>query len=124
MTTERKWTLAAMGSSLVGIGLARLAFDPLQAALVDSDWFSDGAAAYLADANLIGYVLGALVAKWLAQRVPTIMLLRVMMIAVSLSFLLCFHESLPFGWFFFGDWSLGSPVELSWWWPHQRSLPT
>lgn len=108
MTTERKWTLAAMGSSLVGIGLARLAFDPLQAALVDSDWFSDGAAAYLADANLIGYVLGALVAKWLAQRVPTIMLLRVMMIAVSLSFLLCFNESLPFGWFFF--WRLVSGI--------------
>lgn len=101
LTTERKWILAAMGSSLIGIGLARLAFDPLQAALVESDWFTDGAAAYLADANLIGYVLGALVAKWLAQRVPTIMLLRIMMIAVSLSFLLCFSDSMPFMWFFF-----------------------
>jgi predicted MFS family arabinose efflux permease len=101
LTPERKWTLAAMGSSLVGIGLARLAFDPLQAALVEANWFTDGAAAYLADANLIGYVLGALVAKWLAQRVPTIMLLRVMMIAISLSFLLCFSESMPFQWFFF-----------------------
>lgn len=107
-TTERKWTLAAMGSSLIGIGLARLAFNPLQAALVESGWFTDGAAAYLADANLIGYVLGALVAKWLAQRVPTIMLLRIMMIAVSLSFLLCFSESLPFFWFFF--WRLVSGI--------------
>jgi len=93
--------MAAMGASLVGLGLARFAFAPVQPALVAAGWFSKGAAAFLAAANLLGYLGGALYAVKAARHISAPALLRGMMLLVSLSFLTCASPSLPFAWFFF-----------------------
>jgi len=93
-------TAAAMGAVLVGVGLARSAFAPLQPALVADHWFTGRDATLLAAANLGGYLVGALIGAPLARRFPVTAILRTLMILVGLSFLACADESLPFAWFF------------------------
>jgi len=93
-------TLAAMGASLVGLGLARYCFDPLEPALVVAGWFSKGGAAFLAAANLGAYVFGAVFGAPLARKISATTLLRASMVAVTLSFWACSDRALSFGWFF------------------------
>ena len=89
-----------MSATLVGVGLARFAFAPVEAALVENFWFPASEAAYLAAANLSGYLLGALLARVLARRFPAVTILRAMMLVVAASFLACASDSMPFAWFF------------------------
>ena len=49
-------TLAGLGASFVGIGLARFAYTPLIPALIAAHWFAPSAAVYLGAANLAGYL--------------------------------------------------------------------
>lgn len=92
-------TVAAASAVLVGIGLARFAFDPLQPALVSAGWFHSGGSARLASANLTGYLLGALIAAPLSRRIAARNLIRAAMLAIAVSFLVCAAEESPFGWF-------------------------
>lgn len=66
------WRAALSGccASLVGIGLARFAYTPLLPAIVDAHWFASSDAAYLAAANLVGYLAGALLARPMAKQAP------------------------------------------------------
>ena len=93
-------TFAAIGASLVGLGLARYAYAPLQPALVAAGWFTKGGAALLAAANLGGYFFGALFGARLARRVSSTVLLRLAMLITALSFLACADRAMPFVWFF------------------------
>jgi predicted MFS family arabinose efflux permease len=61
---------AGLCSSLVGIGLSRFAFSPLIPFLVSEHWFAVSQAAYLGAANLMGYVVGALIILDLARAIP------------------------------------------------------
>ena len=61
---------AGLCSSLVGIGLSRFAFSPLIPLLVSEHWFAVSQAAYLGAANLMGYVVGALISLDLARAIP------------------------------------------------------
>ena len=90
---------AGLCSSLVGIGLSRFAFSPLIPPLVSEHWFAASQAAYLGAANLLGYVLGALISLDLARAIPVRPLLRAMMLVVTASFFASGYP-LPFVWFF------------------------
>jgi len=90
---------AGLCSSLVGIGLSRFAFSPLIPPLVNEHWFAASQAAYLGAANLMGYVIGALISLDLASAIPVRPLLRAMMLIVTASFFASGYP-LPFLWFF------------------------
>jgi predicted MFS family arabinose efflux permease len=98
---------AGLCASLVSIGLARFAYTPLIPALIQAHWFSANDVVYLSAANLVGYLVGALIGRPLAHRMSNQQTLRLMMALVTLSFFACaFPVSLI--WFFV--WRLLSGV--------------
>ncbi len=101
-------TVAAFGALLVGVGLARFAFAPMQPALVVDGWFSGSGAALLAAANLGGYLIGTLSGSRIARRVDATLVIRISMLVVAVSFFVCAEQSMPFIWFFL--WRLASGV--------------
>lgn len=102
-----RWVSAGLSASLVGIGLARFAYTPLIPALIEAGWFAPADVVYLGAANLAGYLAGALTARSLAARLGTVRLLRISMVAVTLSCLAC-SVPLSFAWFL--AWRLVSGV--------------
>jgi predicted MFS family arabinose efflux permease len=90
-----------LGSSLVGLGLARFAYTPLIPALIAAKWFSPTEAVYLGAANLAGYLAGALIARELAAQAGAVRTLRGMMVLASLCFFAC---SVPVSFFWFFAW--------------------
>jgi len=94
--------LTGFMATLSGIGLARFAYTALMPQMVQAGWFSGEQAAYLGAANLLGYLVGALLAATLAERYNALRVLRYSWIAVTLSFAACVWL-LPLGavaWFF------------------------
>jgi predicted MFS family arabinose efflux permease len=98
---------AGLCASLVSIGLARFAYTPLIPSLIQAHWFSAGDVVYLGAANLVGYLIGALIGRPLAQRTSNTTALRLMMVAVTLAFFACGFP-LSVAWFF--GWRLLSGV--------------
>jgi predicted MFS family arabinose efflux permease len=98
---------AGLCASLVSIGLARFAYTPLIPSLIQAHWFSASDVVYLGAANLVGYLIGALIGHPLAQRTSNTTALRLMMFAVTLSFFACGFP-LSVSWFF--GWRLLSGV--------------
>lgn len=86
-------------ATLAAVGLARLAYTPLLPAVIHQGWFHSSQAVYLGAANLLGYLLGALLAVRLSERFDSRKLLGISFAAIALSFILC---ALPaaFSWFF------------------------
>jgi len=99
--------LAAMCALLAGIGLARFAYTPLLPALVTSRWFGPADAAYLGAANLLGYLFGALVARWAGRRMTLPPLLRFMMAATTAAL---FLSALPLGFLWLLVWRVVTGV--------------
>ena len=98
---------AGLCASLVSIGLARFAYTPLIPSLIQAHWFSASDVVYLGAANLVGYLIGALIGRPIAQRTSNKTALRLMMVAVTLAFFACgFPLSLT--WFF--GWRLLSGI--------------
>ncbi len=97
--------IAGAAATFVGIGLARFAYTPLIPAMVNAAWFSDAQAAYLGAANLLGYLVGAVIAHRLAERLGVIRCLRASFVTVALSFVLSAADA-PFVWFFI--WRFGA----------------
>ncbi|HEY8973092.1 MAG TPA: YbfB/YjiJ family MFS transporter [Burkholderiaceae bacterium] len=91
-------SLAGLCATLVGNGLGRFAFVALMPALIQAGWFSKAQASTLGVATLVGYVFGAAVADSLAARWSSARLLRVSMLACSLSFLACAFEGAGMAW--------------------------
>lgn len=98
---------AGLCASLVSIGLARFAYTPLIPSLIEAHWFSASDVVYLGAANLVGYLIGALIGHPLARRTSNKTALRLMMVAVTLSFFACGFP-LSVSWFF--GWRLLSGV--------------
>jgi len=92
-------TLAGLAASLVGLGLARFAYTPLLPAIVDAHWFDAADAAWLAAANLSGYLAGALAATAMAARWSARGVLRAMMLLATVTLLACAWP-VAFAWFF------------------------
>lgn len=91
--------LTGMMATLVGIGLARFAYTPLIPVLVLQGWFDASAAIYLGAANLLGYLVGALIAHRLSEHFGTRQLLAACFISIALSFA-CSAAPASFAWFF------------------------
>ncbi|MGA9703435.1 YbfB/YjiJ family MFS transporter [Pseudomonas sp.] len=98
---------AGLCASLVSIGLARFAYTPLIPSLIQAQWFSANDVVYLGAANLVGYLIGALIGRPIAQRTSNKTALRLMMVAVTLAFFACAFP-LSVVWFF--AWRLLSGV--------------
>ena len=90
--------LSGLCAVLVGIGLARFAYTPLLPALIQAGWFGPADAAYLGAVNLLGYLVGALLARWMARRMPAAVALRAMMLAATVAFAACAFPN-SFAWF-------------------------
>lgn len=99
--------LSAACATLIGIGIARFAYTPLIPALVSAGWFSSRSAAYLAAANLGGYLAGVLLAEVFAARLSSAAALRAAMVVSTASLLACAVPA-GFNWFFL--WRFGSGV--------------
>ncbi|MBZ9657350.1 YbfB/YjiJ family MFS transporter [Phyllobacterium lublinensis] len=95
----RRYVFAGLCASLDSIGLARFAFTPLIPELIQAHWFSATTVAYLAAANLAGYVLGALIGRPIATRLANEQVLRLMMVLISAAFFACAFP-LSFSWYF------------------------
>ena len=110
-TTQRNgiWLpiFAGLCASLVSIGLARFAYTPLIPSLIEAHWFSASDVVYLGAANLVGYLIGALIGHPLALRTSNKTALRLMMLMVTLAFFACGFP-LSVSWFF--GWRLLSGV--------------
>jgi predicted MFS family arabinose efflux permease len=98
---------AGLSASLVSIGLARFAYTPLIPSLIQAHWFSASDVVYLGAANLVGYLIGALIGHPLARGTSNKTALRLMMLAVTLSFFACAYP-LSVSWFF--GWRLLSGI--------------
>ncbi len=98
---------AGLCASLVSIGLARFAYTPLIPSLIQAQWFSASDVVYLGAANLVGYLIGALIGRPIAQRTSNKTALRIMMVAVTLAFFACGFP-LSVVWFF--AWRLLSGI--------------
>ncbi|TFY85401.1 YbfB/YjiJ family MFS transporter [Pseudomonas nabeulensis] len=98
---------AGLCASLVSIGLARFAYTPLIPSLIQAHWFSASDVVYLGAANLVGYLIGALIGRPIAQRTSNKTALRLMMVAVTLAFFACGFP-LSVTWFF--GWRLLSGI--------------
>ncbi len=92
-------TLAGFCATFVGIGISRFGYSPLIPALISEHWFAPGEAAYLSAANLVGYLVGALLAGRLGARMPLRWVLRGSMAVAALSLLACAQPG-AFAWFF------------------------
>lgn len=98
---------AGLCASLVSVGLARFAYTPLIPALIHANWFSASDVVYLSAANLVGYLIGALIGRPVGQRITNKRALQLMMVAVTLSFFACAFP-LSLAWFF--GWRLLSGI--------------
>jgi predicted MFS family arabinose efflux permease len=98
--SELRAATAGLCATLVGIGLARFAYTPLLPALIEGGWFSPPDAAYLAAANLVGYLVGAVGARPVMSRMRPTRLVRLMMLLATATFLACALR-LGFPWFVF-----------------------
>ena len=103
------WPLIAAGlcASLIGIGLARFAYTPLIPPLIAARWFSADAVVFLAAANLLGYLLGAIGGRRIASVIGAVAALRAMMLLTALSFLAC---AIPVSAAWFFSWRLVSGI--------------
>lgn len=74
---------------LISNGIGRFGYPPLIPALVDAKWFSVAQADYLGAANLTGYILGSVFGTRLNRYIPSVTLIRAMLLVTAASFILC-----------------------------------
>jgi MFS family permease len=98
---------AGLCASLVSIGLARFAYTPLIPSLIEAHWFSANDVVYLGAANLVGYLIGALLGRPVAHRLTNRNALRLMMLVVTGAFFACAFP-LSVTWYF--AWRLLSGI--------------
>lgn len=98
---------AGFCASLIGIGLARFAYTPLLPVLIQAHWFAASDVVYLGAANLVGYLVGAVLGRPLAAGIGNVTALRAMKVLVSLAFFAC---ALPVSTSWFFVWRLLSGV--------------
>lgn len=99
-------TLAGTCANLVGVGLGRFAYSPLIPPLISAHWFNPSDAAYLGAANLVGYLAGALCARWATRLAPAPVILRAMMVLATVGFFAC-AQPWSFAWFFVWRFAAG-----------------
>ncbi len=92
--------LAGLCATLIGLGIGRFSYVALLPLMIDARWASASGAAQIAAANLIGYLIGALMAHRLALKIGAPMAIRGAMAAILLSLLFCsINPGLGWLWF-------------------------
>jgi predicted MFS family arabinose efflux permease len=97
-TAAWRGVAACLCTTTIGLGLARFAYTPLIPALIAAHWFAPSQAVYLGAANIIGYLAGALAARFVARRLGVRAALRMFMALATASLLACAHQG-GFAWF-------------------------
>jgi MFS family permease len=98
-------TGAGLCACLVGIGIGRFAYTPLIPALIAAGWFAPTDVLYLAAANLVGYLAGALLARRMARALPTLTVLRGAMVLATAA---CFACAVPLSLSWYFAWRLAA----------------
>lgn len=106
-TSADRLGLAGGVCTLLGIGMARFAYTPLIPALVEADWFTTHAAAYLGAINLLGYLIGAATAHRATLVFSVRAVLGVCLAVTAASFFAC---ALDWGVVWYGFWRLACGV--------------
>src|SRR3954453_1268685 len=103
----RRYAVAGLSASLVGLGLARFSYTPLIPALIEARWFSASDVVYLGAANLAGYLAGGLAAPPAGPRLAPPWILRGAMLTATLA---CFACTVPLSlpWFFAWRFAAGA----------------
>ena len=76
----------AGSATLVGIGLGRFAYAALLPGVINAGWLSEADAGYVGAANLLGYLVGALLAGRAGQRLGPGRVIRVSALLVAVGF--------------------------------------
>jgi predicted MFS family arabinose efflux permease len=102
------WRLGFAGLSAIGVGVGfgRFSFTPLIPQLIENHWFPVAQADYLGATNLMGYLLGSMIATSVAARFPIPWIQRLSMLTVALGYLLCAQPG-SFIWFAFWRFAIG-----------------
>ncbi|WP_151725514.1 YbfB/YjiJ family MFS transporter [Acinetobacter ursingii] len=92
--TSRLFWVAFL-STCLGIGLFRFSYTSLMPLLVEQKWFTASFASYLSSANLLGYLIGALLAHLASRYIQDKKLISISAFVGSVSLLLCAIQGLP-----------------------------
>ncbi len=90
--------IAGIATSLAGIGLGRFAYAALLPGVISQGWLSTADAGYVGAANLLGYLVGAVLASRTERRVGASALIKGSTVLIALSFLLSTWPA-PVWWF-------------------------
>ncbi len=90
--------LAGLCATLLGVGLQRFAFGPIQPEMVQQGWLTGGGAGVLGAASFLGYVIGVAGAHRAARAVGLRLALRLSALSAIVFFALCAIRG-PLGWF-------------------------
>ena len=94
------YSYAGLCCTLIGIGLSRFAYTPILPLMVKHQWLTSLQAGYLGAINFLGYLLGAMLARFCIQLLGDRKSIDYALIACTLSIFLC---ALPLGehWLYF-----------------------
>lgn len=92
--TSRLFWVAFL-STCLGIGLFRFSYTSLMPLLIEQKWFTATFASYLSSANLLGYLLGALLAHPVSRYIQPRILIIVSAFLGAFSLILCAIQGLP-----------------------------
>ncbi len=100
--TAAFWPVALAGAvtNFAGVGIGRFAYTPLVPVLVEAGWVTPAEAGYAGAANLGGYLVGAILSLTLLAGRPAGPVVRLALLASSLSALACAFQ-LGFAWLVF-----------------------
>ncbi len=98
---------SGLAATLVGHGIGRFAYVALLPAVVAAGWFSGVEAGYIGAANLVGYLVGALLAHRLATLVAPTLLVPLSMALIAVSFL---ASALPASFLWFLAWRFAAGI--------------
>ncbi|WP_456866745.1 YbfB/YjiJ family MFS transporter [Galbibacter sp. BG1] len=83
------YSFTGLAALLVGIGIGRFGYPPLIPEIINQKWFTIAQADYLGAANLTGYIIGSMIATLLNRYIPSVTLIRVMLLFTAITFLGC-----------------------------------
>lgn len=90
--------IAGIATSLAGIGLGRFAYAALLPGVINHGWLSTADAGYVGAANLLGYLIGAVLANRSERLIGASALIKTSTVLITLSFLLSTWPA-PVWWF-------------------------
>ena len=79
------YSFTGLAALLVGIGIGRFGYPPLIPEIINQKWFTIAQADYLGAANLTGYIIGSMIATLLNRYIPSVTLIRVMLLFTAIT---------------------------------------